>query len=89
MTFTFSQDATEFSLAVDIVDDEFVEATESFLVLADIITDAPTVSLLPGQSTVTITDDDCKFIRHDSVIYIRILMPVSRISCCDWIRGDI
>ena len=75
MTFTFSQDATEFSLAVNIVDDEFVEATESFLVLADIITDAPTVSLLPGQSTVTITDDDSKFIGHDSATYFDACVP--------------
>ena len=75
MTFTFSQDATEFSLVVDIVDDEIVEATESFLVLADIITDAPTVSLSPDQSTVTITDDDCKFIGHDSATYFDACVP--------------
>ena len=59
-TFTFSQAATQFSLAVDIVNDEVLEATERFLVLAEINSDAPKVSINPKQTNVTITDDDSK-----------------------------
>ena len=59
-TFIFSQAATQFSLAVDIVNDEVLEATERLLVLAEINSDAPKVSINPEQTTVTITDDDGK-----------------------------
>ena len=59
-TFTFSQAATQFSLVVGIVDDEILEATEGFFVLAEINSDAPKVSLEPEQTNVTITDDDGK-----------------------------
>ena len=62
-TFTFSQAATKFSLVVDIVDDEILEVTEKFLVLAEINSDVPKVSLNPEQTNVTITDDDGKSIR--------------------------
>ena len=63
--FTFSQAATQFSLVVDIVDDEILEATERFLVLAEINSDAPKVSLDPKQTTVTTYDDDSKSIRQN------------------------
>ena len=63
-TFTFSQAATQFSLVVDIVDDEILEATERFLVLAEIYLDSPDVSLCPERANVTITDDDGKSINN-------------------------
>lgn len=56
---TFTPTQREFNISVPIVDDNIVEATENFIVRADLVsTDALGVMINPQQSTVTILDTD-------------------------------
>ena len=60
---TFDQGANNgntISLVIDIIDDLFVEGTETFTISGSV--NAPQTSFASGQDTavVTITDNDCK-----------------------------
>ena len=56
---TFSPGQTSFSFNVGIVDDNFVENTERFMIRAMLVSgDAAGVSITPGDATVDILDTD-------------------------------
>ena len=57
----FEPEESEKLIQVHIVDDEYVEDDESFLIILSIPTDAMGVQVTQDAARVTIWDDDCKY----------------------------
>jgi hypothetical protein len=59
--YIFSQSDTEFSLTIAIADDDILEETKQFIVMAELLSaDANGVTIDPEHSVVTIEDEDSK-----------------------------
>ena len=55
------------SFMINIIDDNIVECVESFsVVMTSVTTCGVTIADINNSSEVVITDDDSKFIRHES-----------------------